>query len=54
MPVLYGDIYRQRRGHCVVRFEFIAQPPYQSLPEGGINERYKNKLEESIRQHPSD
>lgn len=33
MPVLYGDIYRQRRGHYVVRFEFIAQPPYQSLPE---------------------
>jgi len=54
MPIVYGEIYRKQRGYYVVRFELIAQPPYESLPEGSITEIYKNKLEESIRQNPSD
>ncbi|GAB3700008.1 acetyltransferase [Spirosoma flavus] len=54
LPVFYVELARVRRGHYVVTFTRIGEPPYDNLPEGAILERYRDLLEETIRKHPSD
>lgn len=52
--VFFFDIVRVRRGHYEVTFRLIAEPPYNTLPLGGIIESYRDILETSIRNNPSD
>lgn len=54
LPVFFVDLVRVRRGHYEATFTLISEPPYTDLPAGAILERYRDLLEESIRQHPSD
>lgn len=54
MPVFYMEIVRLRRSYYEARFIPIAEPPYDGLPLGTIMERYRDLLETSIRNHPSD
>lgn len=54
LPVFYTELARERRGHYVVTFTRIGEPPYDNLPPGAILERYRDLLEDTIRNHPSD
>ena len=54
LPVFYFDIVRVRRGHYDVTFRLIAEPPYDDLPLGDIMERYRDLIEATIRDKPSD
>ena len=54
MPVFYTELVRVKRGYYEVTFTNIGQPPYTNLPEGTIIDRYRDALETTIRQHPSD
>ncbi len=53
-PVFYVEVVRVRRGYYEATFNLIAEPPYTDLPQGAILERYRDKLEETIRKYPSD
>ena len=54
LPVVYMEIVRLRRSYYEARFIPLAEPPYDNLPLGNIMERYRDLLETSIRNHPSD
>lgn len=54
MPVMYIDFARIRQGYYELTFKSIAEPPYDDLPLGTIIERYRDLLEETIRNNPSD
>ena len=54
LPVFYVDLVRVRRGYYKATFSLISEPPYTTVPNGAILERYRDLLEETIRQHPSD
>lgn len=54
LPIFYIELARVRRGHYTVTFTSIGKPPYTDIPPGEILERYRDLLEETIRQHPSD
>jgi KDO2-lipid IV(A) lauroyltransferase len=45
---------RVRRGHYRVRFDVLAEPPYDPDTELPIMERYARKLEDEIRAQPAD
>ncbi|WP_420150056.1 lysophospholipid acyltransferase family protein [Spirosoma sp.] len=53
-PVFFLELVRVKRGHYEGTFSLIAAPPFNDLPEGAILERYRDKLEEAIRNNPSD
>ncbi|AUD01664.1 lysophospholipid acyltransferase family protein [Spirosoma pollinicola] len=54
MAVFFFDIVRVRRSYYEVTFRLIAEPPYDDLPPGAIMEGYRDVLETSIRNNPSD
>lgn len=54
LPVVYVEMIRVGRGRYELTFHLIAQPPYESLPDGAIIERYRDLLEITIRKMPSD
>ena len=54
MAVFYLQLRRVRRGYYEATFTLIAEPPYDTLPPGAILERYRDLLEETIRQYPAD
>ena len=54
LPVFYMDPVRLRRGYYEVTFRLVAEPPYDDLPPGSIMERYRDLVEITIREHPSD
>ncbi|GAB3566723.1 lysophospholipid acyltransferase family protein [Spirosoma luteolum] len=54
LPVVYVDVVRVRRGHYHVTFSKLAEPPYTELPHAAILERYRDRIEQTIREHPSD
>lgn len=54
MAVFFFDIVRVRRSYYEVTFRLIAEPPYDNLPLGAIMEGYRDVLETSIRNNPSD
>ena len=53
-PVVYIDIKRTDRGKYVEKFEVLALPPYNQLPENEITKLFANRLEKTIKQSPSD
>jgi Kdo2-lipid IVA lauroyltransferase/acyltransferase len=53
-PVVYVAMRRVRRGHYRVRFDVLAEPPYDADDELPVMERYARKLEAEIRAQPSD
>jgi KDO2-lipid IV(A) lauroyltransferase len=55
LPVFYLQLVRLRRGYYEATFTLVGEPPYDdSLPPGAILERYRDLLEQTIRNHPSD
>ena len=54
LPVFYMEIVRIRRGYYEATFKLIAEPPYDDLPLGTIMERYRDLIENTIRENPSD
>lgn len=52
--VFYLQLVRLRRGYYEATFTLIAEPPYETVPPGAILERYRDLLEETIRQYPAD
>ena len=54
LPVFYFNIVRVRRGYYDVTFDLIAEPPYDDLPPGAIMERYRDLIETTIQNNPSD
>ncbi|GAA4470791.1 lysophospholipid acyltransferase family protein [Nibrella saemangeumensis] len=54
LPVFFLETVRIRRGYYKATFYSIAEPPYDTLPNGAILERYRDLLEQSIRHHPAD
>lgn len=54
LPVFYVETVRLRRGYYEIRFQLLADPPYDDLPLGTIIERYRDLLEITIRNNPSD
>lgn len=51
MPVIYIDLYREKRGHYVGELALIAEKP-KEMEENKIIDAYILKLEESIRKRP--
>ncbi|AUD01663.1 lysophospholipid acyltransferase family protein [Spirosoma pollinicola] len=54
MPVFFLELIRVRRGYYEGTFTLIVEPPYENLSEGAILETYRDHLEQSICNHPSD
>ncbi|UFH53054.1 lysophospholipid acyltransferase family protein [Spirosoma sp. KNUC1025] len=54
MPVFYVEVIRIRRGYYEATFDLISEPPYDDLPLGTMLERYRDRLEATIRNYPSD
>ena len=52
-PVVYVHMQRLRRGRFRIRFETLAQPPYQ-LVEGEVMQPYVRAVEAQIRSAPQD
>jgi len=51
IPVLFGNIYKTRRGHYHAVMEMGAEEP-AALPEGELTRRYINFMERVVRQRP--
>ena len=51
MPVVFGHITKERRGHYCCRYEVVTDDP-RSLPEGGILRRCIDLLEMDIQREP--
>jgi len=51
MPVVFGHITKERRGHYACRYEVVTDAPRQ-LPEGDILRRCIDLLEADIRREP--
>jgi KDO2-lipid IV(A) lauroyltransferase len=54
LPVYYLDAVRVRRGYYEVTITLVAEPPYDLLPPGTIMDRYRDLVEATIRENPSD
>lgn len=54
LPVFYMELVRIRRGYYEGTFRLVADPPYDDLSLGSIMDRYRDFIEETIRNHPSD
>lgn len=54
LPVYYMELVRVRRGYYELTFQTVALPPYTDLPPGTIMERYRDLIETTIRNNPSD
>ncbi|GAB4032489.1 lysophospholipid acyltransferase family protein [Spirosoma gilvum] len=54
LPVFYTELVRVRRGYYEATFFPVGQPPYTDLPTGTLLERYRDLLEATIRNYPSD
>lgn len=51
LPVFFGEIFKIKRGHYIVKYELCSEEP-ASLPEGELTRRYARYLEKSIKEHP--
>jgi len=51
--VVYVDMKRVGRGRYVVRFDVLAEPPYEDRADEMIVERYAGALERAVRRDPS-
>ncbi|GAB3965535.1 lysophospholipid acyltransferase family protein [Spirosoma terrae] len=54
LPVFYTELKRVKRGYYEVKFTLIGEAPYDQLPLGTILDRYRDLLEKTIRENPSD
>ena len=53
-PVVYVAMRRVRRGHYVVRFEMLAEPPYDAGGHEEIMERFARRTEQAALESPAD
>ncbi|QMW06483.1 lysophospholipid acyltransferase family protein [Spirosoma foliorum] len=54
LPVFYMEPVRVRRGYYEISIQLLAEPPYTDLPPGTILERYRDRIEDTIKKYPSD
>ena len=54
LPVYYLEMVRVGRGYYELTFQTVALPPYTDLPLGGIMDSYRDLIERTIRNNPSD
>lgn len=54
LPVFYVELVRVRRGYYEATFFPVGVPPYTDLPSGALLERYRDLLEATIHNYPSD
>jgi KDO2-lipid IV(A) lauroyltransferase len=52
LPVMFGQIFKVRRGHYILNYELCTEDP-ASMPKGELTRRYVRYLENAIREHPS-
>ncbi len=52
-PVVYGDMFRTKRGHYEVNFKMLTEEP-NAFPEFALTEMHMKLLEESIQRKPED
>jgi Kdo2-lipid IVA lauroyltransferase/acyltransferase len=52
-PVVYVGMRRVARGSYAVRFEVLAEPPYEDGTDELVVERYARALEQAVRRDPS-
>lgn len=53
-PVVYVAMRRVRRGYYSVRFEVLAEPPYESVGHDEIMERFARRTEQACLESPAD
>ncbi|MBO0938369.1 lysophospholipid acyltransferase family protein [Fibrella sp. HMF5335] len=53
LPVLYAEMVRVKRGYYQATFTLLAEPPYDTLPEGQLIERYRDELTNTIQRNPA-
>lgn len=53
-PVLYVAMRRVRRGHYAVRFDVLAEPPYDGGGHEVIMERFARRTEQAVLESPAD
>lgn len=53
MPVIYGHIYKDRRGWYHTEYELVVDAPH-TWPEGAILQKCIELLEADIRKHPAE
>lgn len=51
-PVYYVELVRQKRGYYEMRYELLADIPFENIPKGEIIERFAKKLENSVLNYP--
>jgi KDO2-lipid IV(A) lauroyltransferase len=51
-PVFYIELIRTKRGYYEMRYELLADLPFENLPKGEIIERFANKLDHSVNNYP--
>ncbi|MEY2793883.1 MAG: Kdo(2)-lipid lauroyltransferase [Bacteroidota bacterium] len=51
-PVFYVELIRTKRGFYQLKYELIADLPFDTIPKGEIIERFARKLEKSVENHP--
>jgi len=52
LPVFYGQITKEKRGHYRFEFTELARPPYDKHPAHSITDEFCRRLEENIRRQP--
>lgn len=53
-PVLYVAMRRLRRGHYAVRFDVLAEPPYDESGHEVVMERFARRAEQAVIESPAD
>ncbi|MEP0710836.1 lysophospholipid acyltransferase family protein [Algoriphagus sp.] len=52
LPVFYGQITKEKRGHYRFEFTELARPPYADHAAHSITDEFCRRLEENIRRQP--
>lgn len=52
LPVFYGQITKEKRGHYTFEFTELARPPYDTHLAHSITDEFCRRLEENIRRQP--
>ncbi len=52
LPVFYGQITKEKRGHYRFEFTELARPPYNDHAPHSITDEFCRRLEENIRRQP--
>jgi len=51
-PVFYVELIRKKRGYYEMKYELLADLPFEKIPKGEIIQRFAKKLEDSVNKYP--